>query len=180
VLSVTAVYPTRVALAWTASTDDTSNQVFHTLLVDGAARDVSFSSSHTVQELAPNTTHTFRVDVRDWAGNVAESNVVTVTTPAATDTVAPSAPSGLTEPTGGCGEAWLTWNASTDDTDPASAIRYDVYVNGERAPDSSSTIGHTSTVAYATVPGENTFVVRAVDTSGNVSAPSNEYVCQNV
>ncbi|TDD72643.1 hypothetical protein E1262_01935 [Jiangella aurantiaca] len=102
------------------------------------------------------------------------SNVVTVTTPPATDTVAPTAPTNLRETTAGCEEAWLTWNASSDDADPASSLRYDVYVNGVRQPvDSHSPISHTSTVADAAAPGLNTFVVRAVDTSGNISPPSN-------
>jgi hypothetical protein len=35
-------------------------------------------------------------------------------------------------------------------------------------------IGYTSTVAYARAVGITAFVVRALDTSGNVSAPSNE------
>jgi chitodextrinase len=177
-LSVTAVYPTRVQLGWTGSKDDTSPQVFHTLFTDGVARDVSFRSSYLVQQLAPASTHTFRVTVRDQVGNTASSGTVTVTTAATTDTVPPSAPTDLRETTAGCEEAWLRWTASTDDTDPASLLRYDVYVNGIREPiESSSPIGSTATVAYARGPGLNTFVVRAVDTSGNVSAPSNAFTC---
>jgi hypothetical protein len=71
----------------------------------------------------------------------------------------------------GCGEAWLRWEASTDNVDPQMAIRYDVYVNGIPRPE-STVIGATSTVAYAAVEGTNTFGLYAVDTAGNRSAPA--------
>ena len=37
-------------------------------------------------------------------------------------------------------------------------------------------IGYGNTIVYCRGAGPNTIVVRAVDTSGNVSAPSNEIV----
>ena len=131
------------------------------------------NGSYTVEGLTPDTTYTFKVTASDASGNTAESNVLSVTTPAVTDFVPPSAPGNLTGFDAGCGEAWLSWNASSDNVDPPSAIRYDVYVNVQLAPE-SSTIGTTSTIAYARLQGTNTFVVRAVDSSGNVSEPSNE------
>ena len=173
-LSASAVYPTRVTLAWTSSTDDTSSQVWYTLYVDGVARDESaFGNSNLVQDLAPGSTHTFEVTVRDATGNVVRSNVLTVTTPTTTDATAPSVPTNLRlgPQSGGC-EAWLSWDASTDETDAQSLIQYDVYVNGQRTPD--GVIGYTTTVSYARAVGIVTFVVKAVDTSGNVSAASNE------
>jgi chitodextrinase len=170
-LSATAVYPTRVTLAWTSSIDDASSQVWYTLSGDGVARDESaFGNSNLVQDLAPGSAHTFAVAVRDATGNAARSNVLTATT---TDTTAPSAPANLRlgPQSGGC-EAWLNWDASTDETDARSLIQYDVYVNGVRTPD--GVIGHTSIVSYARAVGIVAFVVTAVDTSGNVSAASNE------
>ena len=68
-------------------------------------------------------------------------------------------------------EAWLRWEASTDNVDPQVALRYDVYVNGILRPESTVT-GGTSTVAYAAVEGSNKFDVYAVDTAGNRSAPA--------
>lgn len=65
----------------------------------------------------------------------------------------------------------LFWTQSTGDADPQSAISYEVYVNGEFSPFSTVT-GRGSTVACRTVTGPNTFVVKAVDTAGNTSAPS--------
>jgi len=63
----------------------------------------------------------------------------------------------------------------TDNTDPQSAILYEVYVNGGLAPE-STVIGRGSTVAYGRTPGMNRFLIKAVDAAGNVSAPSNELV----
>ncbi len=172
-LTATTVLPIRASLSWTASTDDRGGQVSHTLFIDGVSRPVG-GGSYTVEGLAPDTTYTFKVTASDASGNTAESNVLSVTTPPVTDFVPPSAPGNLTGFDGGCGEGWLSWNASSDNVDPPSAIRYDAYVNGQLAPESSSTFGTTSTIAYALVQGTNTFVVRAVDSSGNVSEPSNE------
>jgi chitodextrinase len=176
-LSATAIYPTRISLSWTESVDDTS-QVWYTLLVNGSAylSDVIGYGAATVLYLSPSTTYGFKVRVRDAYGNTAESNVLSVTTPAPTDTVAPTAPANLrfsfqTSPP----EAWLNWDQSTDDTDPQSQLLYEVYVNGTRA-DESTTIGYSSTIAYCRGEGPTTFVVRAFDASGNMSPPSNELV----
>jgi len=166
-LTATSVYPTRVSLSWTASTDNTS-QVWHTLLVDGTplfADRIGYSSA-TVLYLAPGTTHVFQLTARDRYGNTVESNALSVTTPTTTDTVAPTAPTNFrfsseTNPP----EAWLNWDQSTDETDPQSQILYEVFVNGVRAGE-STTIGYASALAYCREPGLTSFVVRATDTSG--------------
>jgi len=164
-----------ISLSWTASTDNTS-QVWHTLLVDGTplfADQIEYSSA-TVLYLAPGTTHVFQLTARDRYGNTVESNALSVTTPTTTDTVAPTAPTNFrfsseTNPP----EAWLNWDQSTDETDPQSQILYEVFVNGVRAGE-FTTIGYASALAYCREPGLPSFVVRATDTSGNVSPPSNE------
>ncbi len=172
-LSVTGTWPTRVALSWTASTDDVS-QVSYTLLADGSP---SFSAqlgyrSATILDLEPSTTHVYKVTVRDYFGNTAESNTVTLTTPAATDTTPPTVPTNLRlSPESSVPEIWLDWDQSTDDTDPQSQIAYEVYLNGERA---DTTIGYGETIVYCRGEGPNTIAVRAVDTSGNASGFSNE------
>ena len=51
--------------------------------------------STTVLYLLPSTTHVFKVVARDAFGNASESNVLTVTTPPATDAVPPTAPTNL-------------------------------------------------------------------------------------
>jgi hypothetical protein len=93
-----------------------------------------------------------------------------VTTPISTDTTPPSAPTNLTGQLIE-NEAWIDWTQSTDDTDPQSDILYDTYVNGQRTSD--GVLGWGSTVAYCQTFGLNTFTIKAVDSSGNVSEPSN-------
>jgi chitodextrinase len=171
-LTATAVYPTRISVSWTASVDNVT-QVFYTLFVDASPYlETIGSRAATVLYLSPSTTYEFKVDARDGYGNIAQSNVLSVTTPAKTDNVAPTPPTNLrfsseTAPP----EAWLNWDQSTDDTDPQSQILYEVYLNGERFDD--GVIGYGSTVTYCRAEGPTEIVLRAVDTSGNVSAPSN-------
>ena len=90
-------------------------------------------------------------------------------TPAKTDNVAPTnlTFSSETSPP----EAWLNWDQSTDETDPQSQILYEVFLNGVRNDD--GVIGWDATVTYCREPGTTEIVLRAVDRSGNVSAPSN-------
>jgi chitodextrinase len=171
-LTSTSVYPTRISVSWTASVDNTS-QVFYTFFVNGSpySETIGFRAA-TVLYLSPSTTYEFKVTARDAYGNTAQSNLLSVTTPAKTDNVAPTAPTNLrfsseTAPP----EAWLNWDQSTDDTDPQSQILYEVYLNGQRFDD--GVIGYGSTVTYCRAEGPTEIVLRAVDTSGNVSAPSN-------
>lgn len=60
-LSVTAVWPTRISLAWTQSVDNVS-QVWYTLLADGSpyVADTIGSREATVLDLSPSTTHVSR------------------------------------------------------------------------------------------------------------------------
>ena len=172
-LSLVSVFPTRISVAWTASRDNTS-QVWYTLLVNGSPYFVDQIGSRgaTLLRLSASTTYQFKVTARDAYGNVAQSNDLSVTTPAITDTQPPTAPTNLRLSSESAPpEAWLDWDQSTDDTDPQSQILYDVYLNGVRNDD--GVIGYGSTITYCRVEGPTQIVLRAVDTSGNVSAPSN-------
>jgi hypothetical protein len=173
-LSLVAAKPTRISVAWTASKDDTS-KVWYTLFVDGLPDSTAFGSPAQVLYLTPGTTHEFRVTARDAFGNTAQSNVLTVTTPPVTDTVAPAPPTNVAlGPESTSPEAWLRWTQSTDDTDPQSQILYEVYFNGVLHLD-DGVIGYPATVAYCRgESGSVTIVLRAVDTSGNRSGPSNQ------
>ncbi len=175
VLSLREIGSTHASLEWTASSDD-GPYVFYQVFVNGNASVFSGSKrSATVAGLTPATNYVFTVRARDnvihWS---ASSNAITATTKPSTkgsDGQAPTTPGNLSGFDGGCGEAWLRWEASTDNVDPQVALRYDVYVNGILRPESTVT-GGTSTVAYAAVEGSNKFDVYAVDTAGNRSAPA--------
>jgi Fibronectin type III domain len=171
VLTSQAVYPTRITVSWTASIDNLT-QTWYTLIMDGAVTD-SFVTPWTIFYVEPSTTHTFKVTARDYFGNTVESNELVVTTPPKTDNVAPTAPTNLrfsseTNPP----ELWLRWDPSTDDSDSPGLILYETYVNGVLVPD--GIVGGTSTIVYCRDVGPTTVVLRAVDTSGNRSGPSNE------
>jgi fibronectin type III domain protein len=170
VVTVQAVYPTRIVVSWTQAVDALT-QTTHTLFVDGAPVFNAYAP-WTELYLEPSSTHTFKVTAHDYFGNTVESEVVTATTPPKTDNVAPTAPTNLqfsfqtASP-----ELWLTWSPSTDNTDSQGLILYETYLNGVLVPDGN--IGGTNTIAYCRDIGPTTVVLRAVDTSGNRSGPSN-------
>ena len=177
VLSSPNVSPSQVWLSWTESFDDIQfSFVGYSVYVNGALATGLNWINHreaSLRHLTPATTYTFKVTARDGSGNVADSNVVSVTTLPSSDTVPPSPPTNLrVESDQGCAEVVLAWDQSTDDVDPQSAIEYEVYVNGELSPLAVVT-GVGRSFVYGTVDGLNTFVVKAVDRTGNTSAPSN-------
>jgi chitodextrinase len=173
-LSTTSVVPTRIGLTWTQSVDRT--QVSYTLLVDGSPYfgPLLGFNGVTIPYLQPSSTHVFKVVARDYFGNSSESNVVTVTTPPATEGVPPTAPTNLRlSSESSSPEIWLDWDAASDNFDPAGQLLYEVWVAGVRA---STGIGNIEDVVYCQVTGPNTVAVRTIDTSGNVSPFSKEIV----
>lgn len=176
-LSTTSVAPTTISLAWTPSFDDIS-QVWTSLFVDGGAVFVDRLGppNFALTNLTPTTTYEFQVTVRDASGNVARSNVLAVTTPAVTETQPPTAPTNLRHSsTGDPLDVRLLWTQSIDDSDPQPAIRYQVIFDGVFNGEVTGT-GSIWTTCLELGPTE--VFVRAVDTSGNVSAPSNTIIIE--
>ena len=176
-LSVPAVSPSQVWLTWTEAVDDMRFAgVGYSIFVNGAlATGVNWINHRdaSLRHLAPGATYTFKVQARDASGNTVDSNTVTVTTPSSSDTVPPSAPTDVRiDIDQGCAEVWLAWTQSTDDTDPQSMIEYEIYVNGVLSPLAVEG-GVSRSFVYGTNHGPNSFVVKAVDRTGNTSAPSN-------
>ena len=94
--------PTQIDLSWTASTDNVGVTGYRVERCQGAsctnfaqvATPTATSFSDT--GLAPSTTYRYQVRAVDAAGNLSGySSIATATTPAAADTTAPSAPTGL-------------------------------------------------------------------------------------
>jgi hypothetical protein len=173
-LSLVRALPMRVSLQWTRSTDQT--QVFYTLLIDGQPyfRDEAGWEFRTVLDLSPSTTYAFQVTVRDYFGNTSASNVLSVTTPPATNTVPPTAPTNLRLTfRSNSEEAWLEWDGSTDDADSPGDLIYELFLNGMRV---EREIGALQGIVYCNGSGTGPIKVRAVDTSGNASGFSNEVV----
>jgi hypothetical protein len=139
----------------------------------------SRNTSGTFGPLQPSMAYTVVVRANDFGGNVSPpSDPVTVTTEAQdpTDTTPPTTPGNLTDNgmSFGYGETWWFWQPSTDNVDPQSVIRYDVYVNGVL---DHSLLGYTQTVGYGNAGVFNTYQVIAVDSAGNESAPATLTTC---
>jgi chitodextrinase len=179
VLSASVLGPSQVYMTWTRATDDVAWwELVYRIRINGnlVTEHVNWWGVRTVRirHLTPATTYVFTVEAVDTAGNATASNAITLTTEASSDTVAPTAPTNLhLVQDQGCGEIWLGWTQATDDVDPQSAIEYEIYVNGVLSPLAVGA-GIDQDFVYATAHGDNTFIVRAVDRTGNTSAPSNE------
>lgn len=178
VLSGSVLGPSQVALTWTAATDESQWwSPSYTVSMNGSpAAHVNWDGERSVRirHLAPSTTYTFTVQAWDVSRNSSTSNAVTLTTEASSDTTPPSAPTDLhlVSDNGG-GEFYIGWTQSTDDVDPQHLIEYEIYVNGVLSALPVSA-GVDQDFVYASPDCVNTFVVKAVDRSGNTSAPSNE------
>lgn len=178
VLSVTTLTPTSAVLAWPQPVDDFSTQVYWTFFVNESVLGYSDRlgpPTQTLLNLTPETTYVFQVSVRDRDGNAVTGPPLIVTTPAKTDGQAPTEPTGLRADTPDGLDLELFWTASTDDTDPQSEIRYDVYVDGVRA---AVGLGTRTTLSCESADPVEIFV-RAVDTSGNESGPSNTVIFED-
>jgi chitodextrinase len=180
VLSGSVRGPSQVSLAWTRSTDDiTWWSLGYRIFANGApvTAHVNWYGERSVvlRHLAPATSYTFTVEANDFNGNTTMSNAVTLTTEATSDLTPPSAPTNVRIVRDqGCGEVWLGWTQSTDDTDPQFAIEYEIYVNGVLSPLPVGA-GIDEDFVYATAHGDNTFTVKAVDRAGNTSEASNAF-----
>jgi hypothetical protein len=175
-VTVTDVGPTHVSLAW-SSTEDGPNVWFTVFMNGSAVRSGVKDTSGTFGPLTPETSYIFTVQAYDFGGNMSPmSDPVTVTTEASNtnDTVPPTTPTNFRGSSFEDGETWLSWNQSTDNLDPQSVIRYDVYVNGVF---DHSLQGSGQTIVYGNAGVENTFQVIAVDSAGNQSTPATVTTC---
>jgi hypothetical protein len=184
VLEAGAVGPSQVQLTWSEAVDNRPNYCCtYSIRMNGSplayyinpAEAPSGFRSVIVRHVTPGTLNTFIVTATDYTGrNTSTSNTASAQTPPSADTTPPSAPTNLhvisLDDAGG--EAWLGWTQSTDDTDSQNEIEYEIYVNGELSPLAVGA-GIDFDFVY-TLPGvcQNTFTVKAVDQSGNTSAPS--------
>lgn len=178
VVTVTDVGPTHAALAW-SSVEDGPNVWFNVFMNGSPIQQGTKNTSGQFGPLTPQTAYTFSVQARDFGGNVSPmSDPVVVTTEATNgdDTTPPTIPGNLRD--NGMsfqdGETWLFWDQSTDNVDPQSVIRYDVFVNGVF---DHSVMGHDRAIVYGNPGVFNTYQVIAVDSAGNQSAPATLITC---
>ena len=170
VVTATAVGPTYITLSAQSTDDGPIRQ--YLIFENGAQVGVDLTGGGvSITGLAPGSTHTFTAQAYDYAYNKSSvSAPITVTTNSVdpSDNLAPTTPSGLSAYGFGDLEIDLFWTASTDDRDPGSAIRYEVYLNGVLT---DSMYNRTNSIVYG-VSGTNAVSVVAVDGARNRSAPA--------
>jgi hypothetical protein len=182
VLTVTVLSPSEVQLIWTKTTDNVPNNCCnYGFNMNGSplTQNISWvqappnNLSVSVRHLSPGTTNAFSVNVAEFSGgNVTTSNTVSATMPPSSDFVPPSAPTNLhLVQDNSCGEVFLGWTESSDNSDSQDDIEYEIYVNGVLSPLPVSA-GIDFDFVYATAFGDNYFTVKAVDRSGNSSPAS--------
>ena len=177
-LQASVLGPSEVQLTWTMATDNVANNCCnYGINVNGApvSQNISWLSQTkaVVRHLQPGSAYSFSVTASDYsAGNATTSNVVNTVTPPSSDTLPPTVPTNLhLVRDDSCAEIWLGWTQSSDNSDAQSNIEYEIYVNGVLSPLPVNS-GIDFDFVYGTAFGDNYFTIKAVDKSGNSSAPS--------
>src|SRR6266699_2224788 len=168
-LTGTAVSPTQINLTWNASTDNVAVTSYQVYLNGGVMISNAPGTSFQHTGLTPGTTYTYRVSAADAVPNYSPWNdqPVSVTTPAAADTVAPSTPTGLLASAVSSSQINLTGTATTDNV---GVTGYRVY----RAGALLATLGAVSIYQNTGLTPSTTYsyTVQAFDAAGNASAQS--------
>ena len=152
-------------LTWSPSTDNTGVTGYR-VTRNGTAITQVLNTFYDDTNLAPGT-YTYSVAAVDAAGNLSGSSTsvsVTVAPPPATDTIAPTVPTGLVTTVVGSTIS-LGWTPSTDNT---GVTGYRVTRNGLVR----GTTNDTTFLDSGLAAGTHTYSVAAFDGAGNVSAES--------
>jgi len=167
-LTGTAVSAAQINLTWNASTDNVAVTSYQVYLNDAMiANTPATSFQHT--GLTAGTTYNYRVSAADAVPNYSAwtATPVSVTTPAAADTTAPSTPTGLLASAVSSSQINLSWGASADNV---GVTGYRVY----RAGTLLVTLGAVTTYQNTGLAASTSYsyTVQALDAAGNASAQS--------
>ncbi len=162
-LAASNVAQTTLTLGWTASTDNVGVTGYD-IYKNGTLLASVTTTTYSVTGLTAATAYSFYVKAKDAAGNISTaSNTISVTTTSASDTQAPTAPTGVALSNITQTSATLSWTASTDNV---GVTGYNVYKNG-------TLLGTTTAISYSvsglTASTTYTMAVAAFDASSNVS-----------
>ena len=168
----TALTSTSVRINWSASADTGGSGLNgYRIYRDGVLKTTAAASatSFTDSTVAPSTTYAYRVSAIDNANNEsAQSPAANVTTPA--DSTAPTVPANVRAVAAGPTQVNVTWDASTD-TGGSGLAGYRIFRDGGATPIATVTVASYSDINL-TAGTTYTYVIRAFDGAGNVSAPS--------
>ena len=183
-LTATATSSSQINLAWQASTDNvgvTEYSIYRCsgngCVPSGPIGTVSSGTTFQNTGLAAGTTYTYAVTASDAAGNDSAFSLrATATTPAPTDTSAPTVPTGLTATATSTSQINLAWQASTDNVGVTgytirrctgvSCTPTTTIINTVTSGTTFQNTGLTASTTY-------TYTVSARDAAGNDSAASN-------
>ena len=165
-LTATGITDSTVNLSWTAPVG-TQTVDHYVVLRGGTPVNQTGGTTYTDRALQATTGYSYSVVAVDARGGTSPpSSAVSVTTTAAPDRTAPSAPGSVTAQVSGLGQVSLSWTSSTDN----------VGVTGYRLSRSGTSLGTQTGVGYTDSrlsPGTTyDYTVTALDAAGNVSTPS--------
>jgi chitodextrinase len=169
---VTAATEDSISLAWSASTDN-SGSVHHyvtcytgiTVATGGCLWGPTDPPAKTITGLVPGKELSFRIKAVDAAGNESELSAPVIGS-TAPDVTPPTTPANLRPTATTPSSVSLAWDRSSDEW----GFAYQVLVDGDVV---ASTSQPAFQVRHLTPGTTHVFVVRARDTSGNLSADSN-------
>jgi chitodextrinase len=180
-LTATAASSTQINLAWTASTDNIGVTGYRIERCQGAGCSnfaqigTSTTAGYADTTVVGSTSYSYRVRATDAATNLSGySSTASATTPAPSDTQAPTAPSGLTATAASSTQINLAWTASTDNV---GVTGYRIERCQGAGCSNFAQVGTSTTAGYAdsTVEGSTSYSyrVRATDAATNLSGYSN-------
>ena len=164
-LAATNLTQTSFMLSWTASTDNVG-VIGYDVYQDGIKINGGsvVSTSYNISGLSLNTPYTYLVRAIDAATNMsAASSSLLVTTLAAPDTEAPTAPTNLAVTNLTQSSLTLSWTASTDNVGVAG---YDVYQNGSKI-NGATIVGTSYNFSGLSATTNYAYYVKAKDAAGN-------------
>ncbi len=180
-LAAGTITESSVNLSWKPSTDNSGKWSYRVRITNLAKSSTATGSiaqtqtTYTAKFLSPNTPYTFAVYAIDDAGNKsAESNVVNVSTSAAT----PPAPPALQATVLGPSQVQLTWTESASYGVANNCCSYGINVNGSRISQhinwASAPVGSVSAIIrHLNRSTVYSFSVSAIDYTGQNTGTSN-------
>ncbi len=166
-LTATAVSPTQVSLAWSASQPGSAPISSYQIYRNGALLATAPGTTYVDTSVSPGTLNSYYVIAVDAnSEDSPASNTATVTTPAL---IPPSAPANLTAAAVGPTQVNLSWTAATPGNEPIAS--YQIVRNGSVIGTAAATsVSYSDTSASAGMTYN--YTVAAVDSLGDVGPAS--------